>query len=60
MSKKRFKFELVVDEQNNGFWEELRATNKSGCDEICNWIKAVLDKQVGLDYYIKLVEYTDK
>ena len=60
MSKKRYKFELVVDEQCDEFWEELRSKNKSGCDEVQDWVKEVLNNDSSLDYYIKLVEYTDK
>ena len=59
---KRYKFELIVEEGLDEFWESLEG--KTGCDEVRDWIKVLLEDSSGLycdgDYQncdLKLVEY---
>lgn len=31
---KRYTFELIINEGNDEFWEEIKDSGKSGCDDI--------------------------
>lgn len=55
---KRYKFEVVVDEGSDEFWEELEQGNKTGCDEVKEALEDMLLNQ-GWDVQIKLVQYSD-
>lgn len=54
---KTYKFEIVVTEELDEFWESLG--NKSGCDEVTAIISDALF-DVFPEAQIKLVEFTDK
>ena len=56
---KTYKFELIVSEGNDEFWEELAERNKSGCDEVIEMIHEMLRDNPQLDAAVRLVEYTD-
>lgn len=54
---KRYKFEVIVEEENDEFWEELTKTGFSGADQITDELRDALT-----EFYkneVKLVEYTD-
>lgn len=53
---KTYKFEVVVKEGSDEFWEELTAKGKSGCDEVKEQIEEALVEQF-VDIKIELVEY---
>lgn len=55
---KKFKFEVIINEGSDEFWEELRDQNKTGCDEMTDVIKEALENWP--DTEINLIEYTDK
>ncbi len=59
---KRYKFELIVEEGCDEFWESLEG--KTGCDEVHEFIKTLIECQSGLhcdgDYQncdLRIVEY---
>ena len=61
---KRYKFELVVNEGCDEFWESLEG--KTGCDEVHSWIKGLIESGGSLhndsmyqDYELRIVEYSD-
>ena len=57
---KIYKFEVVIYEGNDEFWEEI--AERSGCDEVQQRLVDAL-AEVGYDganTSIKLVEYTNK
>lgn len=56
---KKYTFELTVTEGNSEYWEELLATNATGCDEILQQLGDALAEH-GFDPDIKLVRYEDK
>ena len=47
---KRYKFEVIIEEGNDEFWENLKGP---GCDEMLDHISECLD---GRDPEIKLIE----
>lgn len=51
---KRYKFEVIIEEGNDEFWEELEG--KTGCDEVSDAIKNVL-LDSGFEPMVTLVEY---
>lgn len=54
---KQYKFELIVNEQSDEFFEEITADGKSGCDEV---LKAIKDELVNYDIEVRLVGFEDK
>lgn len=54
---KQYKFELIVNEQSDEFFEEFEQEGKSGCDEVLQVIK---DELQNYDIEIKLTGYSDK
>ena len=56
---KKYKFEVVVFEMNDEFWEKLEKDNKTGCDEVTEMVRVGLNAAF-LDYNLKLVRYTDE
>ena len=54
---KQYKFELIVNEQDDEMWEEFTKEGKSGCDEVLNVIK---DELLNYDIEVRLTGYTDK
>ncbi len=53
---KRYVLELVIEEGSDEFWESLEG--KSGCDDIVEWIRGVLETEVS-EFELTLKEYTD-
>lgn len=51
---KRYKFEIVIEEGNDEFWEDLEG--KTGCDEVLEIVEEMFSE---FDGSIRLVEYTD-
>lgn len=55
---KKYTFELIVEEGNDEFWEEL--AGKTGCDEVRNELMSVLNGagfHVGHNCSLELVKY---
>lgn len=55
---KRYTFELTIEEGNDEFWEELLENGKTGCDDLLEHIKQVLDEHV-FGSNVKLISYED-
>ena len=54
---KRFTFEVVLEEGNDEFWEDIGA--KTGIDEVSHLMTEAIS-QVFPEAEVRLVEYTDK
>ena len=55
---KKYKLEIVIEEENDEFWEDLKEQRKSGCDDIYNTVVAAMETSF-LNFEVKLVEFTD-
>lgn len=53
---KRYKFEIIIEEGNDEFWEEI--SDKTGCDEVTDILKDLLNEG-GWEPTVTLVEYTN-
>jgi hypothetical protein len=53
---KEYKFEIIVKEGNDEFWEGLQG--KTGCDEVLQGIESLL-YNYGWNVIVKLKEYND-
>ena len=53
---KKYTFEIVIEEGNDEFWEELVNDNKTGCDEILTDLNQILN-QTGYNNTVKLLKY---
>lgn len=59
---KKYTFEVTVYEGRDHFWDEVLADGKTGCDDVLEMVKSLI-QQEGLDddnSEIKLIGYTDK
>ena len=56
---KTYKFEVVINEQNDEWWEEITKDNKSGCDEILDYLDLILGSS-NLSYNLKFIDHQDK
>lgn len=56
---KRYIFEVVIDEGNDEFWEELTENQVTGCDEVSDMLKTGLESY-GINAFVKLKEYKDE
>jgi hypothetical protein len=54
---KVYKFEIIIREQSDEFYEEITADGKSGCDEVLLQIKEDLSL---FDADIRLIGYEEK
>lgn len=54
---RKYKFEVIVEEGSDEFWESLDEKGVSGCDDIKTEIEMCLD---GLSPEVKLVEYRNE
>ena len=54
---KQYKFELIVNEQDDEMYEEFTQEGKSGCDEV---LEAMKDELQNYDIEIRLIGYSDK
>jgi len=54
---KKYKFEVIIEEGSDEFWEESLKDDKSGCDEV---LSAIYQDLGNWDAKIKLIEFTDK
>ena len=57
---KKFIFEVIIDEGNDEFWEELENTNKSGCDEITEVVKNSQENSGLMHTRVKLIEFSNR
>ena len=62
---KRYVFELIIEEGNDEFWEEINAKNSTGVNEITECIETALHNggwAVDRDYGVTLnmTQYTNK
>lgn len=60
---RRYTLKVVIHEGNDEFWESLE--NKTGCDEVQNWIQGLLEAGGGLystekdsNYELTLTEFS--
>ncbi len=56
---KTYKFELIIKEQSDEFWEDITKDNKSGCDEIIELVNEILGNS-NLSFDVKLINFIDK
>lgn len=54
---KRYEYELIVNERSDGFFEEITANGKSGCDEV---LKGIKEELVNHGVETRLVGFEDK
>ncbi len=60
---KYYRFEIIIEEGNDEFWEELIRDNRSGCEEIFDAVKSAINNSPetqGFDATIILREYKNK
>ena len=55
---KSYKFELIIKEGSDEFWEDITADGKTGCDEVLKEIKTIFDENFW-DVELKLTGYKD-
>jgi len=56
---KQYTFEVIINEDNDEFWESIENKDISGCDDILEIIKSYIDN-TNLTSRVKLVEFSDK
>jgi hypothetical protein len=57
---RQYKFEIIIDEGYDEYWESLRANGESGCEDLLEHIRECFDG-TGLQYSsIILREYSNK
>jgi len=57
---KRYKFEIIIDEGNDEFWEEVEQNPGKGIEDLLVMIRDCLEGTGLGDSEVRLVEYTDK
>lgn len=60
---KRYTFEVVVEEGNDEFWEELKDSNSTGCDQMTAAILDSIDTgnaTMGMAATVKLTRFEDQ
>lgn len=55
---KQYRFEIIIREGSDEFWESF--ASKTGCDEVTEEIRCMLDNSGFFNAEINLVEYTKK
>ena len=55
---KKFKFEIIIEESSDEFWEELEEKEVTGCEEVKDLLINALDCLFP-DFKIKLTSFTD-
>jgi len=53
---KHYKFELIISEGSDEFWEDITSYGKSGCDEVKEEILNILNEKQ-FEYSLELIEY---
>lgn len=60
---KKYTFELVIDEGNDHFWDSLKESNSTGCDDVTAMVSELLEDGgpyvLGENCHLKLVKYED-
>ena len=56
---KRYVFEIVVEEGNDEFWEDITSRGVTGCDEVISEVANTFDL-AGWEPHIKLIRFEDK
>lgn len=57
---KRFVFQIIIEEGNDEFWEEVNANPGKGVEDLHIMLRECLSHAGMDDSDIRLVEYTDK
>ena len=57
---KRFVFQIIVEEGNDEFWEEVEQNPKQGIVDLHTMITECLEGTGLGDSEVRLIEYTDK
>ena len=56
---KKYTIQVVIEEGNDEFWEDLEARNVTGCDEIMEAMREMLNSYGYVDATIKMHGFTD-
>jgi hypothetical protein len=57
---KRYVFQIIVEEGNDEFWEDLETRGITGCEDLRDMILDSLGGTGLCEAEVKLVEYTNK
>lgn len=57
---KRYKFEIIIEEGNDEFWESVEGNPGKGIEDLHIMIRECLETTGLGDSEVRLVEYTDK
>ena len=60
---KKYTFEVTIYEGNDHMWADILANNKTGCDELFEYVKSLIRADGGFDdnnSEVKLTGYSDK
>ena len=58
---KQYKFEIIIDEGNDEFWEELQESGTTGCNEVMEMIReSFRDTGLEMNATVILREYRNE
>jgi len=55
---KQYKLTILITEGSDEFWESLKTTETTGCDEILEEVRSALD-EAGINSKVALTSFTD-
>jgi hypothetical protein len=56
---KKYVFEVIIEEGNDEFWEDITSRGVTGCDEVAEIVANTFSGE-GWEPYIKLIRFEDK